>query len=214
MVIKHKDGTLYSALTGKAFEGPNSGAQLEPVPTLVSNWGDWIHRYPDTVAYEMFDKYQPKELPNADLEASRQTRTPADPRFAADEAVLGVSHGDRTRAYRLKDLAQTRLVRERVGDEQWVVLWNAATDTAAAYLSVGHAPDGKQPPRPLTLIVDRSDSNAPFVDQETKSHWDITGRAVDGELKGWTLPWLDGTQAKWFAWAAEYPTTSIYDAGE
>ena len=30
MVIKHKDGTLYSALTGKAFEGPNAGKKLEP----------------------------------------------------------------------------------------------------------------------------------------------------------------------------------------
>ena len=37
MVMKHKDGTLYSCLTGKAFEGPQAGTKLEPVPTIVSN---------------------------------------------------------------------------------------------------------------------------------------------------------------------------------
>src|SRR4030095_13879462 len=54
MVMKLKDGTLYSCLTGRAFEGPNVGTKLEALPTLVSNWGDWTKRYPDTVAYHMF----------------------------------------------------------------------------------------------------------------------------------------------------------------
>src|SRR3984893_17460077 len=39
MVMKHKDGTLYSCLTGVAFEGPKKGTRLAPVPTLVSDWG-------------------------------------------------------------------------------------------------------------------------------------------------------------------------------
>jgi hypothetical protein len=58
--------------------------------------------------------------------------------------------------------------------------------------------------------LDNHAGPAPFVDKETGSHWDITGRAIDGALKGWTLEWLDGVQVKWFAWAAEYPTTTIY----
>ena len=36
MVMKHKDGTLYSCLTGLAFDGPKKGARLKPIPTLVS----------------------------------------------------------------------------------------------------------------------------------------------------------------------------------
>src|SRR6476660_2010631 len=67
MVMKHKDGTLYSCLTGRAFEGPKAGTRLEPIPTLVSDWGDWMKRYPNTVAYEMFDKYKPTELPKKEF---------------------------------------------------------------------------------------------------------------------------------------------------
>jgi hypothetical protein len=210
MVMKHKDGTLFSCLTGKAFEGPRKGAQLEAVPTLVSNWGDWLERYPQAVAYHMFEKYQPVELPKAEHDSSRQSRSAVDPRLPADEMVLGVSHGDTVRAYRLSELRRKQLTIETVGDESWSILWNEPTQTATAYLSVAQPPD-KQPgdSRRVTLDLDSENRAAPFVDRATNSHWDITGRAVDGELKGWTLKWLDGTQVKWFAWAAEYPQTLV-----
>lgn len=213
MVIKHKDGTLYSALTGKAFEGPNAGAKLTPVPTLVSHWGDWLERYPDTVAYHMFDKYQPTELSTDELSASRQTRGRNDPRLPEDELVLGVASGERARAYRITELSKSGIIDERVDNQNRVVLWNGPTQTAAAYLSIAHPPDNAanaQVTRPVTLRLGANGPKAPFVDKETNSQWDIAGRAVNGELKGWTLQWLDGTQVKWFAWAAEYPKTTIY----
>jgi hypothetical protein len=62
----------------------------------------------------------------------------------------------------------------------------------------------------VTLERDPKNPDALFVDKETGSRWDIAGRAVEGELKGWTLTWLDGVQVKWFAWAAEYPDTEIH----
>src|SRR5437763_1233802 len=49
MVMRHKDGTLYSCLTGIAFDGPRKGSRLQPVPTLVSDWGFWLERYPQNV---------------------------------------------------------------------------------------------------------------------------------------------------------------------
>src|SRR5262245_19799393 len=55
-VMKHKDGTLYSCLTGLAFDGPRKGDQLKPVPTLRSTWAQWHDTYPQAVAYHMFDK--------------------------------------------------------------------------------------------------------------------------------------------------------------
>src|SRR5438105_4530715 len=59
MVMKHKDGTLYSCLSGVAFDGPKKGSRLTPIPTVVSDWGFWLERYPQAVAYHMFDKYKP-----------------------------------------------------------------------------------------------------------------------------------------------------------
>jgi hypothetical protein len=212
MVMQHKDGTLYSCLTGLAFDGPNKGKRLTPVPSLVSNWGYWLKNYPGAVAYHMFDKYQPRELPSEINEDSRKSRAAhPDKRLPADTFVLGVRSEKQTRAYPVEALAKAGLIREKVGEEDWVILWCAATGTAAAYVPLASPPnkdDGA--PRTVTLSLDRKAEAAPFVDKETKSHWDIAGRAVEGPLKGWTLTWLDGTQVKWFAWSAEHPSTSIY----
>src|SRR5262249_28324324 len=41
IVIKGEDGTLYSGLTGVAFDGPRKSTRLRPEPTLMSDWGFW-----------------------------------------------------------------------------------------------------------------------------------------------------------------------------
>jgi hypothetical protein len=212
MVMKHKDGTLYSCLTGLAFAGPRKGTRLKAVPTLVSDWGFWLKRYPGGVAFHMFDKYRPVPLPaklNADSRRSRPSKR--DRRLPAETLVLGVSHGKHSRAYPLTALAKAGLVRDEAGGRPWVVLWYGPTRTAAAYLPVASPPkkDGGTA-RSLTLTLDRKGGPTPFVDKETGSRWDIAGRAVKGKLRGWTLSWLDGTQVRWRAWSAEYPRTSIY----
>jgi hypothetical protein len=210
MVMKHKDGTLYSCLSGVAFAGPKKGTRLEAVPALVSDWGDWLKRYPDTVAYRMFDKYRPVDLPAKASAGSLKSRGPADKRLPADTPVLGVVRGKAARAYPLKALEKAGLLRDKVGGQSVVVLWYPATRSAAAYLPVAAPPRKGPAPRAVTLKADDRVPGAPFRDEETGSRWDIAGRAVEGKLKGWTLTWLDGTQVKWFAWAAEYPHTGIH----
>ena len=229
MVMKdEKDGTLYSCLTGLAFDGPKKGTRLTTVPTLVSDWGVWLERYPQAVAYHMFDKYKPVDLPKEVTVDSRKSRGKPDPRLPEETAVLGVWDGHEARAYPLDAIAKAGMISETVEGKQRFILCDRATRTASAYGNEAIAPekhsaprpdkDGVSPPtnnpaparRPVSLTLDRKSTAAPFVDKETGSRWDVTGRAVEGELKGWTLVWLDSTQVKWFAWAAEYPMTSIY----
>jgi hypothetical protein len=238
MVMKHKDGTLYSCLSGVAFQGPRKGARLRPVPALVSDWGPWLKRYPGAVAYHMFDKYQPVELPTAARPESVKSRGPADKRLPADTPVLGVADGRRRRAYPLTALKKNGLTTDTLGGRPAVVLWDGATQTAAAYRPIAFPPKkdihsleqaltldfvrkglaaaggDDLSPRTVTLRLDRKNAAAPFADKETGSRWDVAGRAVAGKLKGWTLHWLDGTQVKWFAWAAEYPDTDVFGQGE
>ena len=239
MVMKHKDGTLYSCLSGLAVDGPKKGSRLEPVPTVVSDWGFWLKHYPGGVAYKMFEKYQPVELPRSLHEESRKSRAPADRRLAEETLVLGVVHGKSARAYPVELLAKQGFIADELDGVPVVVMWEPGTRTAAAYRPVASQPRKFQGPRPdksgvsppdagtplpagspalpprhLTLQYDTKSTAALFSDKETGSRWDIAGRAIDGELKGWTLSWLDGTQVKWFAWAAEYPATSIYLAKE
>lgn len=235
MVMRHEDGTLYSCLSGLAFEGPKKGTRLTPVPTVVSDWGWWLEKYPDAVAYRMSDKYRPAELPPKENPDSARSRGKADPRLGAGEGVLGVWTGKAARAYPVASLERSGFLAEDVGGEPLVVLWEPKTRTAAAYRPVASQPRKYKAPAPDKFGVSKPDAGVPtpsgakvvparkltlglaptsakarFRDTETKSLWDVAGRCVEGELRGWTLEWVDGVQAKWFAWAAEYPDTPVF----
>jgi hypothetical protein len=207
MVMKSKkDGTLYSCLTGVAIAGPKKGGRLEPRPTLVSDWGFWQKRYPRAVAYTMYDKYQPTDLPAAANEDSRKSRRAADGRLPADVMVLGVWDGKQARAYPLDVVERAGVIHDTVNDQPRIVLWYGPTRTAAAYRQPWGT-SGLQGDAGWIFRVDPKVEESPFVDQRTGLHWDITGRPVEG---GPRLVWLDSIQVKWFAWAAEYPETTIY----
>ncbi len=66
MVVKGKDGTLWSALTGKAIEGPQKGKQLTRIPSLVTNWNYWLMLHPESTTYNLFDgkKYASAAVPS------------------------------------------------------------------------------------------------------------------------------------------------------
>src|SRR5262249_43487141 len=206
MVIKSKDGTLYSGLTGMALDGPKRGTRLQAEPTLVTDWGFWQKRYPQSVAFTMYDKYKAVELPPEVNEDSRKSRALADQRLPADTMVLGVWDGEHARAYPLDALEKAGVIHDMADGQPRLVLWYGQTRTAAAYRqpwgTSGLAGDAG-----WIFRVDRKVQEAPFVDKRTGLRWDITGRAVEG---GPRLVWLDSVQVKWFAWAAEYPKTSIY----
>ena len=125
MVMRHKDGTLYSCLSGVAFEGPKKGARLTPVPTVVSDWGIWLETYPNAVAYRMFDKYQPIEAVADDNRDSIKSRGKADPRLSAADEVLGVWNGKRARAFQIALVEKTGIINEDMDGAPLVVLWDA-----------------------------------------------------------------------------------------
>jgi hypothetical protein len=237
MVMKHKDGTLYSCLSGRAFAGPTHGERLQAVPTVVSDWGAWLEQYPPAVAYHMYDKYQPMELPTKDEPDSVKTRAKPDPRLQAEAQVLGVWTGKTARAYPLDLLAKSGVLNEEIDGQPLVIFWEPKTRTGAAYRPVASQPrkykgpapdaDGVSPPnegvltppgtavvspRKLTLRLGPEGNASRFRDEETHSTWDVAGRCIAGSLKGWTLAWVDAVQVKWFAWAAEYPQTTLYGA--
>jgi hypothetical protein len=206
MVMRHKDGTLFDCLTGLAFDGPRKGEQLTPLPAIESDWGPWLKAYPGTVAYEMVSKFRPHSLPRSILPESRKTRPEPDPRLGSEERVFGLAQGSESRAWPLRSFgAGPELRKASVGGQEALILWDGRTKTAAAY-----APeiDGKAG-EAVTLALDASDAAAPWVDKETGSRWSVVGRAVSGPRKGQTLRWLPGVMLKWYAWAAEYPKTTL-----
>ncbi|MEX2424597.1 MAG: DUF3179 domain-containing (seleno)protein, partial [Acidimicrobiia bacterium] len=61
--------------------------------------------------------------------------------------------------------------------------------------------------RALTFLVE----DATFVDDETGTTWDITGRAVSGELADAQLERVPHLDTFWFAWSTYAPGTDLIE---
>jgi hypothetical protein len=209
MVIRHKDGTLYSTLSGRAFDGPRKGDLLKPIATLDTDWGFWSSAYPGSVAYHMFEKYQPVALPLRENADSAGTRLQSDPQGVPGATrVIGLAWGDEAKAWPLAAIESAGgIIEDKVGGQPVVVLWYRPTQTAAVYAT---DVEDTQPPQTVSLVYDDESPKAPFRDRTTGSHFGIEGRVVEGPLKEKTLGWLPAVQCRWFAWGAEYPKSRLH----
>ncbi len=218
MVMKHKDGTLFSCLSGVAFDGPRKGDRLTPIPTVTTTWGKWMSGYPNGVAYKMSDKYTPVEIATTENQDSVNSRGKADPRLKADELVLGVRVGNKTKAYPLSRFTSNKIHPDTVGDQKIAVFHKVGgLSTTTAFRPVASqprkfvAPDpdaaGVSPPNPGKALPDGIEVAPKPVDFARETEWDSVGRAKSG----WTLEPVDAVVCKWFAWAAENPDTTIYE---
>jgi hypothetical protein len=211
MIVRGRDGTIWSALSGRALEGPQAGQRLTRVASLQTTWGLWLMLHPESTAYDLFEggTYAVHELPHAMSDEARRTMGPVDDRLDALQKVLGVDvDPQQAVAFPLPTERLRACLPGEAGGEPVVVFWYAATRSAVAFRP---AIDG----RALTFRADESaPETAPFVDQETNSRWTLAGRAVDGPLRGRELQWVPSLQCRWYAWAAEYPETRIAGDGE
>ena len=206
MVAKGKDGTLWSALTGKAIDGPQKGKQLTRVPSLVTNWNYWLMLHPESTTYDLFDgeKYPSTPLPKEMSEKAVASLKKLDERLDRNSVVLGIEFEESQRAYPLPTDKPRACLSDEVDGEPIAVFWYGHTKTAVAFNRTING-------RTLTFYADEiAPESAPFMDKETGTRWSIAGRGIDGPLRGQELTWAKSIQCRWYAWASEYPGTTIF----
>jgi hypothetical protein len=206
MIVKGPDGTLWSALSGVAFDGPQKGKRLERIPSLTTQWGHWLMLHPESTAYDLFDgkKYEVTPLPEGASRESVASRGPVDARLPGETLILGVEAGDTTIAFPLDEKTERACFTASINNQPVAVFWYGPARSAVAFRSVVEG-------RALTFYADEiSPETAPFKDKETGTRWTLAGRGVDGPLKGKELTWAPSIQCRWFAWSAEYPETEVW----
>jgi len=205
MVAEGRDGSLWSALTGVAFEGPMKGQRLERIPNFVTDWDYWLMLHPESTAYDLFDgkKYPVADLPTEMSKEAKDSMTASDKRLDPMTLVMGIEVGSETLAIPLTGLEERACMTALVGGEQVTVLWYAPTQSAVAY-------SGKLDDQTLNFYADAiSPETAPMKDKETQTRWSMAGRGIDGPLRGKELRWVNSIQCRWYAWSAEYPKTRL-----
>jgi hypothetical protein len=207
MVAKGRDGTLWSALSGVAIDGPQKGKRLERVPSLTTTWQHWLMLHPESTAYDLFDgqRYKVAELPKEMSKEAAESMGQVDPRLGAMALVLGVEVGDARMAFPIDEKVERAAFQDTVGGEPVTVFWYGLTRTAVAF-------SRKVGDRTLDFHADEiSPETAPFKDKQTGTRWTLAGRGIDYELRGKELTWVPSIQCRWYAWAAENPRTVVHE---
>lgn len=207
MVVRGRDGSMWSALTGECFEGPQVGKRLERIPSLRTSWDYWLMLHPESTAYDLFDgqKYQIVPLPESLSPDAKESMGDVDSRLTPLANVLGVEIDEQRVAYPLDGVDERACYMDDVGGTRIAVFWYQPTASAVAFRA---ELEGQQ----LTFDADPiSPESAPFKDRETGTRWTLAGRGIDGPLRGKELTWVNSIQCRWYAWTAENPKTKVYE---
>lgn len=212
VMIDHETGSYWFQTGGEAVIGPRSGTRLATLPSVMMPWSDWLSLHPDTLvlsrdqgfgtpssryARDPFDSY-------ADRVDSGRFAFPVDEERISDslrlsEIVLSVRVGDTEKAYpagRIGDAAAN----DEIDGIPVAIFAQQNGPSAVAYSPLIN---GK------TLTFTRTGDGL-FVDEQTNSKWDFTGRAVAGELSGERLTPLPSRRAMWFTISIDQPDIEIY----
>ena len=132
--------------------------------------------------------------------------TEIDDRLDRRALVVGVAVDRMTKAYPIDILARMPVVNDTVGGRTVLVYMEQGTGTTLVYDRTADA-------QVLTfrLSPGTTGAHAQLTDEETGSTWlALTGKAIDGPLKGKTIARAQSHLSFWFAWKDWNPKTELY----
>ena len=212
--------SLWQQFTGEAIVGDYTGTKLTQVPGQILSFSQFRASFPDGLVlsrntgyrrnygnnpYPGYDDisnkpYMIKDLPDAEIPPM--------------EKVIGVKLGEATKTYPYSKTMKERVINDNIDGTQIVVFHiDGATSALDARNISNSREDGstgvfkrKAGDKILTFEY----RSGQIVDRETGSSWTITGKAVDGPLKGEQLQPVTYGDYFAFAWLVFTPDTSIY----
>jgi hypothetical protein len=204
--------TWWQQATGRAIAGEYAGGQLKLLPTLFLSWEDAKERFADAQVLSRdtgfgrpygsnpYTGYDTANRPflyrGPELDSSRDPLS----------RVLTVYVNDGEAGFSYEDLQEQRVMEQTVGGRKVVAFWESGTASA---LDAGNVAGGRDVGTANAFFAEHDGRtmeftvrNGAIVDTNTGSEWDVSGRAVSGELEGASLSPVNSIQHFWFSWAA------------
>ena len=227
VVYDRGDGTtLFPQMLFTGVNGARTGERLELLPVVETTWALWKKFYPDTLVPQggtgldgysasIQSNYPPRLYSNdpyADYRGDHSSIPfpPAsgfiDPTFPAKATVLGICYGDQRKAYVFGAMGRQVVINDFLDDLFMVIVYDAESKTAIPYKG---EIDGQA--MAFYQVDPVGEFPVEFKDVETGSRWNMLGRAVEGPLRGRQLEQVSAYNAMWFAWAAFWPQTQVWD---
>ena len=214
-MFDHQTGSYWFQVAGEAVVGEPTGARIQLLSFVPGHGDRGKELYPETrllagiandpnlfssTAFQRdpFVGYQDQVNRDRFLFSVDEDRL--DRRLQSGELVLTIEVGDAATAYPLDRIGDAA-VNDQIGGQPVVVFSRVGNLSVAAFSPVA---DGQ------TLTFDYRAADQSFVDRQTGSAWDTSGRASGGTLAGTQLERLDTRRAFGFSIAIAFPEINLY----
>lgn len=198
-------GSWWQQVTGRAISGPYKGRALEQMLHDEVTFGLWRREHPAGRVLGL-DERQSQISANweagvarAPVVTPRESDDPLEPRTL----VIGVTIDGSSRAYPRRVLDRTRVLLDEIAGTPIAILAGADGHSIRVFT---RTVDG----RAVDLLDRVGSSPARYIDGETGSEWDFSGRALSGPLAGRQLTRVKHISDFWFDWRQHNPGTSLY----
>lgn len=186
VMVDSETESLWSHILGEAMRGPLEGEVLEIIPSVMTDWGTWKSRYPQSTVVVM---------PRTAVDYTRSFLSQNTP------LIIGIADENQARAWWLADLDSNPVLNDRFAEWDVLVAYDKRSMTAVLF---DRDLDGRE------LSFEERDGK--LVDRETGSEWDrLTGVATQGPLKGKRLSQLPGIVSDAAAWHTYHFETTFWE---
>jgi len=214
----------WQQFTGTALVGAETDARLRALDSQVLSWTQFKATYPHGTVLSRNTGFQRPYESNPyqgydTVPTSRPQfyRGRVDPRLPPLERVEAVFAGRQAAVVPFSALARHPVVRGSIAGRPLVVLYTpgvvSALDASAIASSRDVGTAGAFDPRVGNRTLRFWATGAGRFRDQTGSTWDVTGRALDGPLRGAQLRPLRHDEQFWFALAAFLPGARLLAVG-
>ena len=231
-MLRHSDMVMYDRETeswwqqvlGEAIVGELTGTKLTQLPAQIISFEQFTATYPDgrVLSRETGHKREYGRNPYVGYDDIGNRpflfRGKPDGRLTPMEKLvtLSLTQGETQldKAYPHSLTRKQRVIHDRLGNQPLVIFHMdgavSALDQADISASRQTGSVGVFDPRVAERQLTFKFAGSKFVDEETRSEWNIAGQAISGELKGTELRALPHGHEFAFAWLVFKPQSLIW----
>ncbi len=222
IMYDYETETWWQQLTGEGLVGEHAGVLLDIVPSQVVSFGSFAERRPDGLVMSRDTghgrQYGVNPYTGYDSNPGRPFlfRGEIDARLSSPVArVLAAVIDGAPVAYPFETLRREMVVNDQVSETPIVIFYQPGVASALGDYKIDNSRDvGAAGMYESWLegevLVFSANGDETFRDEATGSTWNAYGEAIDGELAGRRLRWINAFPHFWFAWAAFHPDTQVY----
>jgi hypothetical protein len=212
--------SFWQQFTGEAIVGEMVGNKLTQIPSQIISFKQFKVSYPDGTVLSKETGYNKEYGKNPYVGYDDIDQKPflfkgdEDERLPPNEKVIAVKSENVYKAYPYSITFEQKVINDKVGKMPVAIFHGdgavSALDNNIISESKEVGSTGVFNPQIDSGILTFRYENGYFLDIQTGSKWNVTGKAVSGELEGKQLERIPHGDYFAFAWFAFMPDTEVY----